>query len=54
MVFYRQSFNTLAVPPEILPQDVCIAVVIRSDSRIVMGGYSQLYIIRIIYHSIML
>lgn len=39
--FLQTSFNTLAVPPEILPQDVCIAVVIRSDSRIVMGGYSN-------------
>lgn len=39
--FLQTDFNTLAVPPETLPQDVGIAVVIRSDSRIVMGGYSN-------------
>ena len=37
--FLTTTFNTLV--PEPLPQDVGVAVVIRSDNRIVMGGYSQ-------------
>ena len=36
--FLTTTFNTLV--PELLPQDVGISVVIRSDNRIVMGGYS--------------
>jgi uncharacterized delta-60 repeat protein len=39
--FLKTTFNTLLVPPETLPQDVGVSVVIRSDNRIVMGGYSQ-------------
>jgi len=39
--FLKTTFNTLPVPPETLPQDVGVSVVIRSDNRIVMGGYSQ-------------
>lgn len=39
--FLTTSFNTLPSPPETLPQDVAVSVVIRSDNRIVMGGYSQ-------------
>ena len=39
--FLTTTFNTLPVPPETLPQDVGVSVVIRSDNRIVMGGYSQ-------------
>lgn len=39
--FTTTSFNTLPVPPETLPQDIGVSVVIRSDNRIVMGGYSQ-------------
>ena len=39
--FLQTDFNTLAVPPETLPQDIGVAVVIRSDNRIIMGGYSQ-------------
>jgi uncharacterized delta-60 repeat protein len=35
------TFNTLPSPPETLPQDVAVSVVIRSDNRIIMGGYSQ-------------
>jgi len=37
--FLTTTFNTLV--PEPLPQDIAVAVVIRSDNRIVMGGYSQ-------------
>ena len=37
--FLTTTFNTLV--PEPLPQDVGVSVVIRSDNRIVMGGYSQ-------------
>ena len=37
--FLTTTFNTLV--PEPLPQDVAVSVVIRSDNRIVMGGYSQ-------------
>jgi uncharacterized delta-60 repeat protein len=37
--FLTTTFNTLV--PEPLPQDTGVAVVIRSDNRIVMGGYSQ-------------
>ena len=37
--FLKTTFNTLV--PEPLPQDVGVSVVIRSDNRIVMGGYSQ-------------
>lgn len=37
--FLTTGFNTLV--PEPLPQDIGVAVVIRSDNRIVMGGYSQ-------------
>jgi uncharacterized delta-60 repeat protein len=37
--FLTTTFNTLV--PEPLPQDISVAVVIRSDNRIVMGGYSQ-------------
>ncbi len=37
--FLTTTFNTLV--PEPLPQDIGVAVVIRSDNRIVMGGYSQ-------------
>lgn len=36
--FLTTTFNTLV--PEPLPQDVGVSVVIRSDNRIVMGGYS--------------
>jgi uncharacterized delta-60 repeat protein len=36
--FLTTGFNTLV--PEPLPQDIGVAVVIRSDNRIVMGGYS--------------
>jgi uncharacterized delta-60 repeat protein len=36
--FLTTTFNTLV--PEPLPQDVAVSVVIRSDNRIVMGGYS--------------
>jgi uncharacterized delta-60 repeat protein len=39
--FLKTTFNTLPVPPETLPQDIGVSVVIRSDNRIVMGGYSQ-------------
>jgi uncharacterized delta-60 repeat protein len=37
--FLTTTFNTIV--PEPLPQDVGVSVVIRSDNRIVMGGYSQ-------------
>jgi uncharacterized delta-60 repeat protein len=37
--FLTTTFNTLV--PEPLPQDIAVSVVIRSDNRIVMGGYSQ-------------
>ena len=37
--FLTTGFNSLV--PEPLPQDIGVAVVIRSDNRIVMGGYSQ-------------
>lgn len=37
--FLITTFNTLV--PEPLPQDIGVSVVIRSDNRIVMGGYSQ-------------
>jgi uncharacterized delta-60 repeat protein len=37
--FLTTGFNTLV--PELLPQDTGVSVVIRSDNRIVMGGYSQ-------------
>jgi hypothetical protein len=37
--FLTTTFNTLV--PEPLPQDVAVSVLIRSDNRIVMGGYSQ-------------
>jgi uncharacterized delta-60 repeat protein len=36
--FLTTTFNTIV--PEPLPQDVGVSVVIRSDNRIVMGGYS--------------
>jgi uncharacterized delta-60 repeat protein len=36
--FLTTTFNTLV--PEPLPQDVAVSVLIRSDNRIVMGGYS--------------
>ena len=36
--FLTTTFNTLV--PEPLPQDIGVSVVIRSDNRIVMGGYS--------------
>jgi len=39
--FLTTTFNTLPSPPETLPQDVSVSVVIRSDNRIIMGGYSQ-------------
>jgi uncharacterized delta-60 repeat protein len=39
--FLTTTFNTLPSPPETLPQDVAVSVLIRSDNRIVMGGYSQ-------------
>jgi uncharacterized delta-60 repeat protein len=39
--FLKTTFNTLPSPPETLPQDVAVSVLIRSDNRIVMGGYSQ-------------
>jgi len=39
--FLTTSFNTLPSPPETLPQDIAVSVVIRSDNRIIMGGYSQ-------------
>ena len=39
--FVTTSFNTLPSPPETLPQDIAVSVVIRSDNRIIMGGYSQ-------------
>lgn len=38
--FVTTDFNTLALPPETLPQDVAVSVLIRSDNRIIMGGYS--------------
>ena len=37
--FVTTDFNTLV--PEPLPQDIAVSVVIRSDNRIIMGGYSQ-------------
>jgi uncharacterized delta-60 repeat protein len=37
--FLTTTFNTLV--PEPLPQDIAVSVLIRSDNRIVMGGYSQ-------------
>lgn len=37
--FLTTTFNTPPVEP--LPQDIGVSVVIRSDNRIVMGGYSQ-------------
>jgi uncharacterized delta-60 repeat protein len=37
--FLTTTFNTLVAEP--LPIDIGVAVVIRSDNRIVMGGYSQ-------------
>ena len=37
--YVTTGFNTLI--PEPLPQDISVSVVIRSDNRIVMGGYSQ-------------
>ncbi len=37
--FLTTPFNTLI--PQPLPEDVGVSVVIRSDNRIVMGGYSQ-------------
>jgi uncharacterized delta-60 repeat protein len=37
--FLTTTFNTLVAEP--LPLDIGVAVVIRSDNRIVMGGYSQ-------------
>lgn len=37
--FLTTTFNTLV--PELLPQDIAVSVLIRSDNRIVMGGYSQ-------------
>jgi uncharacterized delta-60 repeat protein len=37
--FLTTTFNT--PPAEPLPQDIAVSVVIRSDNRIVMGGYSQ-------------
>jgi len=39
--FVTTTFNTLPSPPETLPQDIAVSVLIRSDNRIVMGGYSQ-------------
>ena len=36
--FLTTTFNTLVSEP--LPQDIAVSVVIRSDNRIVMGGYS--------------
>ena len=37
--FLTTTFNT--PPAEPLPQDIAVSVLIRSDNRIVMGGYSQ-------------
>ena len=37
--FLTTTFNT--PPSEPLPQDIAVSVLIRSDNRIVMGGYSQ-------------
>jgi uncharacterized delta-60 repeat protein len=36
--FLTTTFNTIVSEP--LPQDVAVSVVIRSDNRIIMGGYS--------------
>ena len=37
--FLTTTFNT--PPAEPLPQDIAVSVLIRSDNRIVMGGYSH-------------
>ena len=37
--FVTTTFNTPPADP--LPQDIAVSVVIRSDNRIIMGGYSQ-------------
>ena len=39
--FLNTTFNNLPVPSETLPHDVGVSVLIRSDNKIVMGGYSQ-------------